>query len=233
MAGEKILIVDDKKEIAELIRDYLENEEYEVELAYNGQEALELFQQFKPDLMILDIMLPVIDGLEVCRIIRSHSSVPIIMLSAKKSDIDKILGLGLGADDYVTKPFSPSELVARVKAQLRRYLQFSEAHHNQDQLVYPPLKINLKSYTVYLEDEKLNLSTKEFEILKLLALHPNQVFTREQILDKVWSYNDYADLHTVTVYIRNIRKKLEKNPQAAEFIQTVWGVGYKFEGGQS
>lgn len=232
MSQERILVVDDKIEIAELLRDYLEAEDYQVKIAADGEVALDLNKNFKPQLIILDLMLPVIDGFEVCRIIRSESDIPILILSAKSSDMDKVLGLGLGADDYITKPFSSIELVARVKAQLRRYIQLSEPRHKPDVLKYDGLEIDMKAYSVCLSGQKLTLTTKEFEILKLLALHPSQVFTKEQVLDSIWGYHEYGDMHSVTVYIRKIREKIENDPSNPQYLKTVWGVGYMFEGGK-
>jgi len=232
MSQETILVVEDEKEIAELIRDYIEQEGFKTMVAYDGEQGLELFKKANPSLVILDIMLPKLDGFELCRVIRSSSSIPILILSAKKSDMDKVLGLGLGADDYVTKPFSPSELVARVRAQLRRYTVLSKPQEVTEIIKFGELEIDAKGYNVFLKGEKLDLSAKEFEILNYLALHPQQVFTREQIFDHIWGYNEYGDINTVTVHIRKIREKIEKNPSSPQFIKTVWGVGYKFDGGK-
>jgi len=232
MAQERILVVDDEKEIAELIRDYLENEGFEVKLSFDGEQAMESFRGFDPQLVILDIMMPKIDGMEVCRMIRAESAVPILMLSAKKGDIDKILGLGLGADDYITKPFVPGELIARVKANLRRYIHLSGNRDRSTPLKFGSLEINLKSYNVFLNGRGIDLSGKEFEVLRLLATHPGQVFSREQIFNQIWGYEEYGDLNTVTVYVRKIREKIEQEPAKPRFIKTVWGVGYKFDGGQ-
>jgi len=231
MSLEKILIVDDEKEIANLLKDYLSSEGYLIKLAYDGKEALQAFHDFLPDLVILDIMLPIIEGTEVCRIIRNQSHIPIIMLSAKKSDLDKILSLGLGADDYVTKPFSPSVLVARVKAHLRRVQLGSLSTHenHQDILHFSQLEINLKAYTVRLNGNKVEMSTKEFKVLEFLVKHPNQVLSKEQIYQQVWGYDDFGDITTVTVHISKLREKLEVDPSNPTLIKTVWGVGYKFE----
>ena len=232
MQFSKILIVDDEKEIAELLKDYLEEEQYDVIMCSDGEQAVDIFRKTQPQLIILDIMLPKLNGMEVCRIIRSESSVPIIMLSAKKSEVDKILGLGLGADDYVVKPFSPGEVVARVKAQLRRYNQLMQPPEKQDILKYGGLELNLKAYEVALKGKCINLSAKEFEVLSFFALHPNQVLTREQIFENVWGYEEYGDMNTVTVHIKKIREKLEEEPSNPQYIKTVWGVGYKFDGGK-
>lgn len=233
MTQEKILVVDDEKEIAELIRDYLRAEGFEVFLAHDGEEAINCFREHNPQLVVLDIMLPKMDGTEVCRIIREESNIPILMVSAKKSDVDKILALGLGADDYMTKPFSPGEMVARVKAQLRRFTKLSALPEEKGKLLYGDLEIDLKGYGVTLAGKSILLSAKEFELLRYLAQNPNQVLTREQIFDQVWSFNDYGDINTVTVHIRRIREKLEPDPAKPVFIKTVWGVGYKFTGGKS
>jgi len=233
LTQEKILVVDDEKEIAELIRDYLRAEGFEVFLAHDGEEAVNCFREHKPQLVVLDIMLPKMDGTEVCRIIRDESNIPILMVSAKKSDVDKILALGLGADDYMTKPFSPGEMVARVKAQLRRFTKLSALPEEKEKLLYGDLEIDLKGYGVTLAGKSILLSAKEFELLRYLAQNPNQVLTREQIFDRVWSFNDFGDINTVTVHIRRIREKMEPDPAKPIFIKTVWGVGYKFTGGKS
>lgn len=233
MLDKKILIVDDEKEICELIRDYLVKEGFEVILANDGEQGLEYYRKYKPLLIILDVMLPKIDGMEICRIVRSESLIPIIMLSAKKSDVDKILGLGFGADDYISKPFSPRELVARVKAHLRRYKMLSSKSNDNDHLLrYNELEIDKKGYNVYVAGKKVDLAAKEFEVLLHLALHPHQVFTRDQIFEKIWGYNEFADISTITVHIRKIREKIESNPSSPRYIKTVWGVGYKFDGGE-
>ncbi|GKX29819.1 DNA-binding response regulator [Vallitalea longa] len=225
-----ILVVDDEKEICNLIKDYLVKEGFNVILAYDGQQAINYYKEFNPILAILDIMLPIIDGMEICRYIRSQSNIPILMLSAKKTDIDKILGLGLGADDYITKPFSPKELVARVKAHIRRYTILSSQKTNPSILKYNNLEIDIKGYNVSVNGNKVDLASKEFEVLSYLALHPNQVFTREQIFNHVWGFDEYGDINTVTVHIRRIREKIEKISSEPMYIKTVWGVGYKFEG---
>lgn len=230
MSKEKILIIEDEKEIRELIRDYLHVEGFQAVMAEDGAEGLKSFKKNNIDLIILDIMLPKIDGMEVCKNIRDESNVPILMLSAKKSEVDKVLGLGLGADDYLTKPFSPKELVARVKAQLRRYKKFTNSNFEKKKLQFKNLKIDLDGYNVYLNDKKIQLSAKEFEILKFLALNPERVYSREQIFNHIWGFNEYGDINTVTVHIRKIREKIEENPSKPEFIETVWGVGYKFVG---
>jgi len=222
-----ILVVDDEREIGELIRDYLKREGYGVYLAFDGEEALKIYKEKRPTMAIIDIMLPKIDGLELCRKIRNESDIPILMLSAKKSDVDKILGLGLGADDYVTKPFSPGELIARVKAQIRRYTLLSGKEKKL--LKYGDLEIDNNGYNVFLSGKKIDLPAKEFELLLYLALNPQQVFSKEQLFQQVWGYG-YGDVNTVTVHIRKIREKIEIDPSQPKYIKTVWGVGYKFEG---
>lgn len=229
MANEKILVVDDEVELAEIIKDYLEEEGFVITLAFDGEEAIKSFERTKYELVILDIMLPHIDGMEVCRRIRANSNVPIIMLSAKSGDIDKILSLGLGADDYMTKPFSPGELVARVKAQLRRYMHLSVQDNKNDILTFGDLSIDSKSYTTSINGKNINLAAKEFEILSFMAKNPSQVFTREQLFNQIWGFDEYGDINTVTVHIRKIREKIEKEPSKPVYIKTVWGVGYKFE----
>jgi DNA-binding response OmpR family regulator len=231
MAHASVMVVDDDPEIAELIRDYLEAEQYEVIISGDGKECIRLFREHQPQLVVLDIMLPGLDGMEVCRMIRAESNIPIIMLSAKQSEVDKILGLGLGADDYVVKPFSPGEVVARVKAQLRRYHLLSAPESRAGTLTFRDLDIDLKAYTVRRRGQVVPLTTKEFEVLRFLALHPNQVLTRQQIYDNVWGIHAYGDLNTVTIHIKKIREKIEDDSSSPRFVKTVWGVGYKFEGG--
>lgn len=232
MPNIKIMVVDDELEIAELIKDYLEEEQFSVMISTDGKEAVELFRRYRPQLVVLDIMLPGLDGMEVCRIIRSESAVPIIMLSAKKSEVDKILGLGLGADDYVVKPFSPGEVIARVKAQLRRSSLLSPSIEQPPILKHDALEINLKAYTVTVNDIPVEFSAKEFEVLRFFALHAGQVLTREQIFENVWGFNEHGDLNTVTVHIKKIREKIEPDPSERRYIKTVWGVGYRFDGGR-
>lgn len=232
MSNEKILVVEDEKEIAFMIRDYLKASNYDVALAHDGEEALNTFYREKPDLVILDIMLPKIDGFEICRTIRTKSPVPILMLSAKKEDMDKILGLGLGADDYVTKPFSPRELLARVQSQLRRYKELSSSQPTTTALVIGELEIDPSAYTVKVRGELVPFSVKEFEILFYLASNLNQALAREKIFDHVWGFNEYGDINTVTVHVRKIREKIEEDPSSPKYIETVWGIGYKFKGGK-
>lgn len=228
MAEGKIVVVDDEREITELVRDYLENEGYEVSIAFDGEQGLAQYHEKNPDLIILDIMLPKLEGTELCRMIRNESSIPIIMLSARKTDIDKILSLGLGADDYMTKPFSPGELVARVKAHLRRYKQMPLA--TDKHLSFDDLEIDEKGHNAFIKGHPIELSAKEFALLLYLAKHRGQVFTREQLFNHVWGFEEYGDINTVTVHIRRIREKIETDPSTPNYIKTVWGVGYKFGG---
>lgn len=232
MSNEKILIVEDEKEIAFLVRDYLKASNYTVILAHDGEEAVDLFNKETPDLVVLDIMLPKMDGFEVCRTIRAKSPVPILMLSAKKEDTDKILGLGLGADDYVTKPFSPRELLARVQSQLRRYKELSVSQSTSTTLAIGDIEIDQSAYTVKVRGEYVPFSVKEFEILYYLANNMNQALSREKIFDHIWGFNEYGDINTVTVHVRKIREKIEEDPSNPKFIETVWGIGYKFKGGK-
>ncbi len=222
----KILIVDDDANIADLISMYLNKEGYETREVYNGKKALDLFSTFTPNLVLLDIMLPEMDGYEVCRELRRISKVPIIMLTAKGETFDKVLGLELGADDYIVKPFEPKELVARVKAVLRRY-DPKESTSASKQVVFPNISINFSTYTVIYHEKTLELPPKEFELLYFLASHPNQVFTREQLLDKIWGYEFIGDTRTVDVHIKRLREKMQYEDNWS--LKTVWGVGYKFE----
>ncbi|MFD0618276.1 response regulator transcription factor [Paenibacillus sp. GCM10027629] len=231
MSFDRILIVEDEEEIAELLKDYLVEEHFEVIIASDGREAIHLYREYRPQLMILDIMLPKLDGMEVCRTIRSESSIPIIMLSAKKSDVDKIIGLGIGADDYVVKPFSPGEIIARVKAQLRRANQLLSPVGTSEIVRYQDLELNIKAYEVTVRNQPVPFSAKEFEVLRFFALHPNQVLTRVQIFQHVWGLDERGDLNTVTVHIKKIREKIEVDPANPTMIKTVWGVGYKLDGG--
>lgn len=222
----KILVVDDDEHIAELISLYLIREGYDTKEVYNGNDAVKAFEEYKPNLIMLDIMLPGLDGYGVCKEIRKTSGVPIIMLTAKGDTIDKVLGLELGADDYMVKPFEPKELTARVKAVLRRYDK-TENTADENVLTFDNLEINLNNYTVKYYGEFLNFPPKEFELLYFLAKRPNQVFTRDQLLDKIWGYEYIGDTRTVDVHIKRIREKFDKKDKWS--VKTVWGVGYKFE----
>ena len=225
---QKILIADDDANIAELISLYLEKEGFETRKAENGRIALEILKNFSADLLILDIMMPEMDGYEVCRTVRKDSSVPIIMLTAKGETFDKVLGLELGADDYMVKPFDTKELVARVKAVLRR--SAVPENRNEKKISYTGLTINLSNYSVTYHGEEIEMPPKELELLYFLAAHPNQVFTREQLLNQIWGYEYYGDTRTVDVHIKRIREKLGQGEEPGVWsIKTVWGVGYKFE----
>ena len=221
----RILVVDDDYNIADLIRLYLEKEMYEVKTVYSGRSAFEVFQSWAPDLVILDIMLPEIDGYEVCRQIRKVSRIPIIMLTARGETFDKVLGLELGADDYLVKPFEPKELIARVKAVLRRINGFDGT---AEEVVYPKLVISKSDYSITFQGKKEDVPPKELELFYFLASHPNQVFTREQLLEKLWGYDFAGDTRTVDVHVKRLREKFSDEAGIWE-IKTVWGVGYKFE----
>jgi DNA-binding response OmpR family regulator len=225
-----ILVVDDEEHIRELVRLYLEKNGFTVAMAADGIEAVEKAKTLKPQLIILDIMLPKMDGLDVCREVRKISDTPIIMLTAKGEEFDKVLGLELGADDYLTKPFSPRELVARVKAILRRVV-IDDTLHNEDLITYPGLSINHSSREVQVGDNLVSLTPKEFDLLWFLANNPSKVFTREQLLTAVWGYDYYGDLRTVDTHIKRLREKVERDSTSAHafHIKTIWGVGYKFE----
>ena len=227
---QKILIADDDNNIAELISLYLIKECYDTKIVNDGEAALQAFSEFKPDLILLDLMLPGIDGYEVCREIRKTSTTPIIMLSAKGEVFDKVLGLELGADDYMIKPFDSKELVARAKAVLRRTKNSSsplEAADNREIIEYPDLTINMTNYSVTYKGRNIDMPPKELELLYFLASSPNQVFTREQLLDNIWGYEYLGDTRTVDVHIKRIREKICDNDSWA--LATVWGIGYKFE----
>jgi len=220
-----VLVVDDDVNICELIRLYLEKEGYEVLAVHNGKSSLDVFTDSAPNLVILDIMLPGMDGWQVCREIRKISNIPIIMLTAKGETFDKVLGLELGADDYIVKPFDPKELVARVKAVLRRY---ERSDFDVREVVFPNLVINKSTYVVKLNGKEIDLPPKELELLYFLASNPNKVFTREQLLENVWGYDFYGDSRTVDVHIKRLREKIDQPGQVWQ-LKTVWGVGYKFE----
>lgn len=229
--SEKILVVDDEPAIADLIELYLQNENYEVAKFYTGSEALTAIEQEAFDLAILDIMLPGTDGFELCRRIRENHLYPIIMLTAKGEEVDKITGLTLGADDYITKPFRPLELVARVKAQLRRYTKYNAREEaSQDILVHEGLEINVKSHEVTLNGEALTLTPTEFELLKILCERKGQVVSSEDLFHAIWQDEYYTKANnTITVHIRHLRQKLGDTLEHPKYIKTVWGVGYKIE----
>ncbi|ACK95757.1 MULTISPECIES: response regulator transcription factor [Bacillus] len=228
----RILLADDDKEIRNLLKIYLERELYMVDTAINGEEALHLFNQNNYNLVILDLMMPKIDGIEVCKKLRYKTNVPILMLTAKDHEIDKILGLSIGADDYITKPFSIHEVIARVKALMRRFLVLGSSNTAQEKttLSFKGLTFNLNTYTVHTNKEEINLTGKELELLKFFTSNPGQVFTKTQLFQNVWDDNYIEDDNTVMVHIRKLRKKIEIDPSNPKFIQTIWGIGYKFVG---
>ena len=226
MSAGKILVVDDDQNICELLRLYIEKEGFEVRIANDGRKALEIFEEQNPDLIMLDIMLPELDGWQVCREIRKKSQCPIIMLTAKGEVFDKVLGLELGADDYVVKPFETKEVVARIKAVLRRY--GSNAEEQIKEVRYDKLSINLTNYELKVDGVAIDTPPKEMELIYPLASNPNRVFTRDQLLDEVWGFDYYGDSRTVDVHVKRLREKLE-GVSDKWALKTVWGVGYKFE----
>jgi DNA-binding response OmpR family regulator len=226
----RILIVEDEEAIADLEKDYLELSDFEVKIENTGDAGLETALAEEFDLIILDLMLPGMDGFEVCKHIREKKDVPILMVSAKKDDIDKIRGLGLGADDYITKPFSPSELVARVKAHMARYSRLvGSGHESNDFVEIRGLKIDKTARRVYVDDEEKSFTTKEFDLLTFLAENPNHVFTKEELFRKIWNMDSIGDIATVTVHIKKIREKIEYDTSNPQYIETIWGVGYRFK----
>lgn len=226
----KILIVEDEVAIADLEKDYLELSDFTVDICNTGDEGLEAALKGNYDLVILDLMLPGLDGFEVCRRIREEKDIPILMVSAKKDDIDKIRGLGLGADDYMTKPFSPSELVARVKAHMARYERLVGTQKPQNEMVeIRGIRIDKTARRVYVDGVERTFTTKEFDLLTFLAEHPNHVFTKDELFREIWDMDSIGDIATVTVHIKKIREKIEKDSSKPEYIETIWGVGYRFK----
>lgn len=226
----KILIIEDEEAIADLEKDYLELSGFEVEIQNNGDTGLQEALSRDFDLIILDLMLPGMDGFEVCKRIRDEKNVPILMVSAKKDDIDKIRGLGMGADDYMTKPFSPSELVARVKAHMARYDRLvGSSPKNNDVVEIRGLRIDKTARRVYVDGEEKNFTNKEFDLLTFLAENPNHVFTKEELFRKIWGMESIGDIATVTVHIKKIREKIEYDSAKPQYIETIWGVGYRFK----
>ena len=226
----RILIVEDEVAIADLEKDYLELSGFEVEIENDGTKGLERALHEEFDLFILDLMLPGVDGFEICKKIRATKNTPILMVSAKKDDIDKIRGLGLGADDYVTKPFSPSELVARVKAHLARYERLIGSNMPQNDIIeIRGIKIDKTARRVWVNGEEKQFTTKEFDLLTFLAENPNHVFTKEELFRKIWDMESIGDIATVTVHIKKIREKIEMNTNKPQYIETIWGVGYRFK----
>ena len=232
VARQKILIVDDDEHISELISLYLTKEFYDTKIVYDGEEALRQFRLFSPNLILLDLMLPGIDGYQVCREIRQQSNVPIIMLSAKGEVFDKVLGLELGADDYIIKPFDSKELVARVKAVLRRSASVQKGSREnkarEESLTIGGLRLDFSSYQAWLHDKPIALTPKEYELLKLLVTNPGRAFSRDELLERIWGYEYYGDTRTVDVHIRHLRAKLKDDPTVSDAIETVRSVGYRF-----
>lgn len=226
----RILIVEDEETIADLEKDYLELSGFEVEVANDGETGLTKALKEEYNLFILDLMLPGVDGFEICRKIRDEKNTPIIMVSAKKDDIDKIRGLGLGADDYMTKPFSPSELVARVKAHLARYDRLTGSVVSKNKVIeIRGLKIDTTARRVWINEEEKTFTTKEFDLLTFLASHPNHVYTKEELFREIWDMESIGDIATVTVHIKKIREKVEMDTSNPQYIETIWGVGYRFK----
>ena len=229
MSRGKVLVVDDEQMVTEVLERYLRREDFEVATANDGEKALQLAREWGPDLVVLDLMLPKIDGLEVFRTLRNERTVPVIMLTAKGEETDRIVGLEIGTDDYVVKPFSPREVVARIKAVLRRSLTQGVPPSPGEPVRFPDCSLNAQTRTLEVRGKPVELTAKEFDLLYFLASHPGQVFTREQLMNDVWDYTYAGDASTVTVHIRRLREKIEMDPARPRFLKTVWGVGYKFE----
>ena len=226
----KIFIIEDEEAIADLEKDYLELSGFEVEVSNDGETGLKKALEEEYDLLILDLMLPGVDGFEICRQVRDQKNTPIIMVSAKKDDIDKIRGLGLGADDYMTKPFSPSELVARVKAHLSRYKRLIGSSVEENKIIeIRGLKIDTTARRVWVNGEEKTFTTKEFDLLTFLASHPNHVYTKDELFSAIWDMESIGDIATVTVHIKKIREKIEYDTSKPQYIETIWGVGYRFK----
>lgn len=225
----KILIADDNEDITDILSVYIEKEGYEPIVARDGEEALELFEEHLPVLVLLDIMMPKIDGYEVCRTIRKQSDVPVILVTARGEDFERVMGLDIGADDYVVKPFSPGEVMARVRAVLRRMPSNKSIVNNDKILKISDLVINMDEYTATIHGEKIPLSKKEIETMWILGKHPNKVFTRDNLLDSLWGYDYFGDSRTVDSHIKRLRAKIDKVDHPGWLIKTIWGVGYKFE----
>lgn len=226
----KILIIEDEESIAELEKDYLELSGFEVQIENSGDTGLKVALEKDFNLILLDLMLPEVDGFEICKQVREKKNTPILMVSAKKDDIDKIRGLGLGADDYITKPFSPSEMVARVKAHLARYERLIGSGVQENEIIeIRGLKIDKTARRVYLNGEEKIFTTKEFDLLTFLAQNPNRVFSKEELFKKIWDMDSVGEIATVTVYIKKIREKIEFSTAKPQYIETIWGVGYRFK----
>lgn len=228
--SDKVLIVEDEESIAELEKDYLELSGFEVTVAKDGESGLNLALSQNFNMIILDLMLPGVDGFEICRQVREQKNTPIIIVSARKEDIDKIRGLGLGADDYMTKPFSPSELVARVKAHLSRYERLINSSQPENDIIeIRGIKIDKTARRVFVNGEEKIFTTKEFDLLTFLAEHPNHVYTKEELFKEIWDMDSIGDIATVTVHIKKIREKIELDTSKPQYIETIWGVGYRFK----
>ncbi|MHB8962820.1 MAG: response regulator transcription factor [Saccharofermentanales bacterium] len=223
----KILIADDNRQISSILDEYAKKEGYSTTVALNGREALDLFKSFQPDVVLLDVMMPFIDGFEVCREIRKSSNVPVIMITARGEDFEKIMGLDIGADDYIVKPFSPGEVMARIRAVLRRLVTEDSTHRQQ--LAYDNLNINLDDFIVKIDDKVIPLTKKETELLWTLVSNRNKVFSRDNLLSSLWGYDYFGDSRTVDSHIKRLRAKLDEVPHDSWDIRTIWGVGYKFE----
>ncbi len=224
----KILVVDDEKPIADILRINLEKENYEVVEAYDGEEAVKKFNEENPDLILLDVMLPKMDGFSVCRTIREKSNVPILMLTAREEEVDKVLGLELGADDYITKPFSVRELMARIKANMRRNANAVQSDDESEKLEIGNFVLDLNRYELYKDGKLVELTIREFDLIKFLAQQPNKIFSRQSLLSNVWDYEYYGDVRTVDVTVRRVREKIEDDPSEPKYIMTKRGVGYYF-----
>jgi len=221
-----MLIADDNRQITSILEEYAKKEGYDVKIAYNGRQALDTFDKHKPDIVLLDVMMPIIDGFEVCRRIRKVSNVPLIMITARGEDFERIMGLDIGADDYIVKPFSPAEVMARVRAVMRR---IGAENISSKLFVYDNIKINMEDYIVTIDENNVSLTKKEIEILWTLAVNKNKVFTRENLLNSLWGYDYYGDSRTVDSHIKRLRSKIDNFQHKNWEIKTIWGVGYKFE----
>ncbi len=226
---EYILVADDNKDITDILSNYAKREGYSPVVATNGQDAYNLFLQYNPSVILLDVMMPGMDGFEVCRKVRKKSEVPIILISAKGEDYEKIMGLDIGADDYIVKPFSPSEVMARVRAVLRRMKPMDESGNNEKEITIADMRINIEEYSLYIGEKQIKLTKKEIETMWMLASNPNKVFTRDNLLDSLWGYDYYGDSRTVDSHIKRLRAKLDETKHPLWSIKTIWGMGYKLE----
>lgn len=229
MSAKRILVVEDEPSLAEVVSLYLKRAGFQVQIASDGKQAMNILERQLPDFVILDLMLPEVDGLSITRWLRDRSDVPIIMVTARREEIDRITGLEMGADDYVVKPFSPQELVSRVRAVLRRIGREQAGAESERMLAFDTITINSLTRVVMVKESQIELTAKEFDMFYLLVRHPKQVFTRDQLLERVWGGAEYIDPGTVTVHVRRLREKIESDPSSPEHLLTVWGVGYKFE----